>query len=57
VAGLSGELTIARVRGEPTIELLASCQEQVIRLTRDADRNKVLYDAPGMYPPHVASRS
>jgi hypothetical protein len=50
---LSGELIIARVRGEPTIELLESCQEQVIRLAREADRTKVLYDVLEMYPPHV----
>ena len=50
---LSGELIIARVRGEPTIELLERCQEQVIRLAREADRTKVLYDVLEMYPPHV----
>jgi hypothetical protein len=50
---LSGELIIARIRGEPTIELLKACQEQVIQLAREADRSKVLYDVLEMYPPHV----
>jgi hypothetical protein len=50
---LSGELIIARVRGEPTIELLRNCQEQVIQLAREAGRSRVLYDVLEMYPPHV----
>jgi hypothetical protein len=31
---LSGELVIARLRGEPTVELLADCQLQVVQLAR-----------------------
>jgi hypothetical protein len=50
---LSGEIIIARVRGEPTIELLKDCQQQVIHLARDAGRAKVLYDTLEMLPPHV----
>lgn len=30
----SGELIIARVRGEPTVDLLEDCQRQVVQLTR-----------------------
>lgn len=50
---LSGDLIIARLRGEPTVELLTECQAQVIQLARDACRARVLYDALEMYPPHV----
>ncbi|MEO8019248.1 MAG: hypothetical protein ABI769_15655 [Pseudomonadota bacterium] len=50
---LSGELIIARLRGEPTIELLGECQAQVVQLARDAGRSKVLYDVLEMHPPHV----
>jgi hypothetical protein len=50
---LSGELIIARLRGEPTVELLGECQAQVVRLAREASRAKVLYDVLEMYPPHV----
>lgn len=50
---LSGELIIARLRGEPTAELLAECHAQVVQLARDADRCKVLYDTLEMQPPHV----
>jgi hypothetical protein len=50
---LVGELVVARVRGEPTIELLHECQEQVLFLARDAGRMKVLYDALEMTPPPV----
>jgi hypothetical protein len=50
---LSGELIIARLRGEPTVELLAECQQQVIQLARDAGRALVLYDVLEMHPPHV----
>jgi hypothetical protein len=48
-----GDLIIARVRGEPTVELLQECQEQVLFLARDAGRAKVLYDALEMLPPPV----
>jgi hypothetical protein len=50
---LSGELIVARLRGEPTVALLEECQEQVVRLAREAGRAKVLYDVLEMYPPHV----
>lgn len=50
---LVGELIVARVRGEPTVELLRQCQDQVLFLARDAGRGKVLYDALEMTPPPV----
>lgn len=50
---LSGEIIIARVRGEPTVELLTECQSQVLHLARDAGRARVLYDTLEMQPPHV----
>lgn len=50
---LVGELVVARIRGEPTIDLLQACQEQVLFLARDAGRVKVLYDALEMMPPPV----
>jgi hypothetical protein len=48
-----GDLVIARIRGEPTAELLARCQEQVLFLARDANRARVLYDTLEMEPPPV----
>lgn len=50
---LVGELVVARVRGEPTAELLRECQSQVLFLVRDAGRGKVLYDTLEMLPPPV----
>ena len=50
---LSGDLVIARVRGEPTVELLQECQARVVELARDAGRARVLYDVLEMTPPHV----
>ena len=50
---LSGELIVARVRGEPTVELLKECQQRVIDLARDAGRARVLYDVLEMSPPPV----
>jgi len=50
---LSGDLVIARVRGEPTVELLQQCQARVVELARDAGRARVLYDVLEMIPPHV----
>jgi len=50
---LSGDLVIARLRGEPTVELLQECQTRVIELAREAGRARVLYDVLEMHPPHV----
>jgi hypothetical protein len=50
---LSGDLIIARVRGEPTVALLQECQARVVDLARDAGRARVLYDVLEMFPPHV----
>ena len=50
---LVGELVVARVRGEPTEDLLRETQEKVLFLVRDADRAKVLYDTLEMTPPPV----
>jgi len=50
---LVGDLVIARVRGEPTVELLRQTQEQVLFLVRDAGRGKVLYDTLEMEPPPI----
>jgi hypothetical protein len=48
-----GDMIIARVRGEPTAELLRECQNQVLFLVRDAGRGKVLYDTLEMEVPPV----
>jgi hypothetical protein len=50
---LSGEIIIARMRGEPSVELLRDCQAQVVRLAQDAGRVRVLYDVLEMLPPPV----
>lgn len=50
---LVGDLVVARVRGEPTEQLLRDTQEKVLFLVRDAGRGKVLYDTLEMTPPPV----
>ena len=50
---LVGDLVMARVRGEPTEELLRETQEKVLFLVREAGRGKVLYDTLEMEAPHV----
>ncbi len=50
---ISGDIIIARLRGEPTVELLQECQSQVVQLAREAGRARVLYDVLEMHPPHV----
>ena len=50
---LVGELVVARVRGEPTEQLLRETQEKVLFLVRDAERGRVLYDTLEMTPPPV----
>ncbi len=48
-----GELVIARVRGEPTAELLRETQEKVLYLVRGGADGRVLYDALEMVAPPV----
>jgi hypothetical protein len=48
-----GDLIIARLRGEPTVELLKECQDKVVFLARDAQKARVLYDVLEMTPPPV----
>ena len=50
---LSGDIIIARLRGEPTVELLEECQRQIVHLARDAGRARVLCDVLEMVPPNV----
>lgn len=50
---LTGDLIVARLRGEPTPELLRECQEQVLLLARGNPLGRVLYDARQMTPPSV----
>lgn len=49
---LEGDVVVARLRGEPTEDLLRSTQEQVLRLAADAG-GRVLYDALDMTAPPV----
>src|SRR6185503_13187863 len=48
-----GEVVVARMRGEPTIELLEECQERVLTAAREAGKARVLYDALAMTAPPV----
>lgn len=48
-----GNIIVARVRGEPTIEVLRECQERVLRLVRQTGRGRVLYDTLEMDAPPV----
>jgi hypothetical protein len=50
---LVGDLVVARVRGEPTEELLRETQDKVLFLVRDAGVSKVLYDTLEMEAPPV----
>lgn len=51
-----GGLVVARVRGQPTEQLLRECQErvlQIVRDRRDTAVHRVLYDALEMESPPV----
>jgi hypothetical protein len=48
-----GDIVVARVRGEPTAEILKECQERVLFLVKDAGRGRVLYDTLEMEAPPV----
>lgn len=46
-----GSVIIARLRGLPTVELLADCQRRVLGLIEDTGKPLVLYDALEMIAP------
>lgn len=48
-----GDLIVARMRGAVSAEVLRECQEQVVALARESERQWVLYDALEMDPPAV----
>lgn len=48
-----GELIVARVRGEPTVDLLRETQAKVVSLVGDGGTGRVLYDASQMQAPSV----
>ena len=48
-----GDVVVARMRGEPTIELLEECQERVLTLARESGKARILYDALAMTAPPV----
>lgn len=48
-----GDIIVARMRGVVTAEVLRECQDRVVTLARDSERQRVLYDALEMDPPAV----
>jgi hypothetical protein len=50
---LAGDLILARLRGEPSPEMLRECQQQVLLLASESGRFRVLYDTLEMTPPPV----
>jgi hypothetical protein len=48
-----GDIIVARIRGEPTEQILRECQDHVLFLVRDAGRGRVLYDTLEMEAPSV----
>lgn len=48
-----GQLIVARLRGEPTEQVLRECQERVLSLVNESTPGKVLYDTLEMTPPPV----
>jgi hypothetical protein len=50
---MEDDVVVARVEGEPTEQLLAACQREVLRLVLDSGRGNVLYDATKMTAPPV----
>jgi hypothetical protein len=51
---LVGDLIVARFRGEPSIDLIKECHDQVLILAKESDRKKVLYDVLEMEPPPLS---
>lgn len=48
---LSGNIIIARVRGEISEEMIREIQERVLVLLRDTEHRRILYDTLEMDPP------
>ena len=48
---LVSDVIVARVRGQPTPEIIKSCQDAVLMLLRDTTRTKILYDTLEMLDP------
>ncbi len=48
---LVGDVIVARVRGQPTEDLIRACQDHVLLLLQDTTRWKILYDALEMRDP------
>lgn len=48
---LVGDVIVARVRGQPTPEIIRSCQDAVLTLLRDTTRSRILYDTLEMLDP------
>lgn len=48
-----GAIIIARLRGLPTVDLLAECQSRVVDLLRETAKPLVLYDALEMIAPET----
>jgi hypothetical protein len=48
-----GDLIVARMRGAVSAGVLRECQERVVALARESERQRVLYDALEMDPPSV----
>jgi len=48
-----GELVVARLRGQPSIELLARCHHEVVKAVEQSGRTKVLYDVLEMEVPDL----
>ncbi|HEY8360742.1 MAG TPA: hypothetical protein VIL30_25065 [Ramlibacter sp.] len=50
---LAGDLILARLRGEPSPDMLRECQDRVLLLASESGRSRVLYDVLEMTPPPV----
>jgi hypothetical protein len=48
-----GSVIVARLRGQPTGDLLRECEARVLELARDTQHVRVLYDALELEPPDM----
>lgn len=50
---LVGTVIVARIRGRPTAEMLRECEHRVLKLARDTQQIRVLYDALELEAPDM----
>lgn len=50
---LVGDIILARIRGEPTVDSIRECQARVLQLRSDTGCSRIMYDALELHRPAI----